>query len=45
MYDLLNLFKEYQIVATGAFLNFCLSPLTVFEMGLHANNDQMIEPV
>lgn len=42
MYDLLNLFKEYQIVA---FLNFCLSPLTVFEMGLHANNDQMIEPV
>jgi len=45
MYDLLNLFKKNQIVARGGFLNFCLSPLTVFKMGLHADNDQKIAPV
>jgi hypothetical protein len=44
MYDLLNLFKEYQIVATGAFLNFCISPLTVFKLGLHADSYQKIAP-
>jgi hypothetical protein len=37
MYDLLNLFKEYQIVVAGALLKFCLSPRTVFKMGLHAD--------